>query len=196
MTASRGRAAGFTLIEVMVALALVGVVTLVLLQGVGLAARGTGGLSSRAERLDERRGLEILMRRALATAVAVPLFAGEPAFVGRPASVSFLSLAEDGGPGLYRITLALNPTPPKRFVTMLRRLAGRSAVREGGESVLVRDVDAFGIAYFGADAPGGEPRWQRYWEGKTDLPTLVRIVFNTGGGHEQPPILLRLRDAG
>jgi general secretion pathway protein J len=196
MTAARNRAAGFTLIEVMVALVLAAVVALLMLQGVGLAARAAGGLSNRAERLDARRGLEMLMRRALATAVVVPLATGEPAFVGRPTSVSFLSLAEDGGAGLYRVTLALDPSHPSPLIVLGRRLTGRSAVVPGEESVLMRDVRGFDIAYFGSPTPTGEPRWQRDWVGNADLPDLVRIVFTTGDGQAPPPIVLRLRDAG
>jgi prepilin-type N-terminal cleavage/methylation domain-containing protein len=185
MTAPRDREAGFTLVEVMIALAL---------QAVGLAARGLGGLSARAERLDERRSLEMLMRRALAAAVAEPLAAGEPAFVGRPTRLTFLSLVEDGGAGIYRITL----DAPSRggFVTLARRLVGGSADVAGDESVLLRDVSGFAIAYFGADPPGSEARWHRQWEGKTYLPDLVRISFAGADDAATPPILLRPRDAG
>src|SRR5690348_13488672 len=105
-------AAGFMLLELLVALALVGMLSLLMLHGVGLAAHGLDRLSHQAERLDERRSLEILMRHALGSAVPIPAFDGEPGFIGHPTSVTFLSVVEDGGPGLYRIKLALDPTEP------------------------------------------------------------------------------------
>ncbi|HLY44323.1 MAG TPA: prepilin-type N-terminal cleavage/methylation domain-containing protein [Stellaceae bacterium] len=196
LAAGRAGIAGFTLVEVMVALALTGLVSLVMLQGVALAAHGLDRLSQRSERLDERRGLETLMGRALATAVAVPASDGAPAFVGRPTSVAFLSVADDGGPGLYRITLALGRVGSQPAVTLTRRRAEGSVMPRREESVLVNDVRAFGIAYFGAVSPGADPAWHRHWEGVSYLPQLVRIIVERIGGREEPPIVLRLSDAG
>lgn len=196
LPAGRSTIAGFTLVEVMVALALAGLVSLVMLQGIALAARGLDRLSQRSERLDERRGLEMLLGRALATAVAVPPSDGAPAFVGRPTSVAFLSVVDDGGPGLYRLTLALGRAGSQPAVTLARQRAEGATLPRREESVLVHDVRAFGIAYFGAFSPGTNPAWHRHWDGVSYPPQLVRIIVERVGGREEPPIVLRLRDAG
>jgi general secretion pathway protein J len=199
MTAPQSRdkqGAGFTLVEMLVALALAGLVSLILLHGIGLAGRGLERLSQRAERLDERRSLDMLMRRALGAAVAIPVFDGEPGFVGQPTSLTFLSTVEDGGPGLYRIKLALDPTRPQPAVTLTRRLAARSASPRSQESVLVRNVRGLTISYFGAASPTAAPGWRQDWTGMADLPQLVRIMLDIADGGEQPPIILRLRNAG
>ena len=193
--------AGFTLVEVMVALALAGLVSLIMMHGLGLSARGLDRLSQHAERLDERRGLEMLMRRALGPAVVVsvgviPGGDGEPGFVGRPTSVTFLSIVEDGGPGLYRVKLALDANRPEPAVTLTRRLAVSSAAQRSDESVLVHHVHRFDIGYFGAASPGAEPGWRRDWTEIAYLPQLVQIVIEADDGREQPPIVLRLRNAG
>jgi general secretion pathway protein J len=190
------RCAGFTLVEVMVALALAGLVSLLMMHGIGLAARGLDRLSQHSERLDERRSLEMLMRRALGTAVAIPVVEGEPGFVGQPTSVTFLSVVEDGGPGLYRVKLAFDATRPVPAVTLTRRLAVTSAAPRRDESVLVHHVRRFDIGYFGVTSPIEEPGWRRDWTGIAYLPQLVRIMFDTDDGREQPPIILRLRNAG
>lgn len=191
-----GRDAGFTLIEVIVGLALAGLVSLIMMHGIGLAALGLDRLSQHAERLDERRGLEMLMRRALGTAIATSPADGEPGFVGQATSVSFLSVVEDGGPGLYRIKLALDITQPVGAVTLTRRLAVLSAAARRDESVLVRRARRFDIAYFGATSPAEKPTWHPDWTGIAYLPQLVRIMLDTGDGREQPPVILRLRNAG
>jgi general secretion pathway protein J len=193
--------AGFTLVEVIVALALAGLVSLIMMHGVGITARGLDRLSQHAERLDERRGLEMLMRRALGTAVVIPAGVirgsdGEPGFAGQPTSVTFLSVTEDGGPGLYRVQLALDTNRPVPAVTLTRRLAGSSAVQRSDESVLVPHVRRLDIGYFGAASPGEEPGWRRDWAGIAYLPQLVRIVLEADDGREQPPIVLRVRNAG
>jgi general secretion pathway protein J len=200
------RSAGFTLVEVMVALALAGLVSLIMMHGLGLTARGLDRLSQHAERLDERRSLEMLMRRALGTAIVIPVGAipggvisggaGEPDFAGHPTSVTFLSVVEDGGPGLYRVKLALDTNRSVPTVTLSRRLAASSAVQRSDESVLVHHVRRLDIGYFGAASPTAEASWRRDWIGIAYLPQLVRIVLEADDGREQPPIVLRLRNAG
>jgi general secretion pathway protein J len=191
-----GGDAGFTLVEIVVALALAGLVSLIMMHGIGLAARGLDRLSQHAQRLDERRSLEMLMRRALDAAVAIPVVEGEPAFVGRPTSISFTSVVEDGGPGLYRIKLAYDTTGKVPAVSLSRRLAATSAATRRDESVLVRQIRYFEIAYFGTTSPGDEPVWHRNWTGIAYLPQLVRITLDADNGREQPPIILRLHNAG
>ena len=188
------RCAGFTLVEMLVVLALAGLISLLLLQGVGLAARGLTRLSAHAERLDERRGLEMLLRRALGSAAAIPVYDGEPGFVGHPTRLSFLSVVADGGAGLYRITLGLDPTHAPASVILSRRVAGRSAP-PGGQSVLLGDIRSFAIDYFGAISPDADAAWHRDWEGMTHLPQLVRITLSTAANGEEPAIILRLSDA-
>jgi general secretion pathway protein J len=186
--------AGFTLIEVLVGLALAGLVSLIMMHGIGLAALGLDRLSQHVERLDERRGLEMLMRRALGTAIATSVADGEPSFVGQATSISFLSVVEDGGPGLYRIKLAFDTVHPAGAVTLTRRLASAAPRRD--ESVLVRRARRFDIAYFGATSPAEKPTWHRDWTGIAYLPQLVRIMLDTDDGRQQPPVILRLRNAG
>jgi general secretion pathway protein J len=191
------RGAGFTLVEMLVALAVAGLVSLILMHGIGLAGRGLERLSQRAGQLDERRSLDFVMRRALGAVVAIPVLDGKPGFVGQGTSISFLSTVEDGGPGLYRIRLALDATGRQPAVVLTRRLAAPSALPRGDESVLVRSVRGLAISYFGANSPGAAPAWRQDWTGMTDLPLLVRIILDAGdGGEQQPPIVLRLRDAG
>jgi general secretion pathway protein J len=194
--AGHERDAGFTLIEVIVGLALAGLVSLIMMHGIGLAALGLDRLSQHVERLDERRGLEMLMRRALGTAIATSVADGEPSFVGQATSVSFLSVVEDGGPGLYRIKLAFDASHPVGAVTLTRRLAVSSAAPRRDESMLVRRARRFDITYFGAASPAEKPTWHRDWTGIAYLPQLVRIMLDTDDGRQQPPVILRLYNAG
>jgi len=63
--ASRSDAAGFTLLEVLVALAIAGLVSLIAMQSIGLTIHGVTRVTDLAGRLDQRRGLELQLRRAV-----------------------------------------------------------------------------------------------------------------------------------
>jgi general secretion pathway protein J len=179
------RDAGFTLVEVLVALALTALVSLLLLHGVRLAAAGLDRHARRAERLDDRRSLDELLRRVLSSAAS-------GSFVGRPTTARFLSLAEDSGPGLYRIEIAREGS---RLI-LRRRLAGPSADPQIAEAVLAGDVVAFGFAYFGAPSAAEAPGWHQDWEGLTRLPLLVRVSLDTAAAPPRPPLVVPLWSAG
>jgi general secretion pathway protein J len=182
---------GFTLIELVVALALAGLVSLILMHGVGLSVHGVDRLSDRVERLDRWRALEALLRGALGSTAAIPVFEGQPGFVGKADSLSFLSIAEDGGPGLYRIGLALDAQRPDRPLILTRQLVGGAAPRRT-EGILARNVSSFSLAYFGAATSDAKPAWQSRWQASSIPPSLVRLSLDDGDGLPHPPIVVRL----
>jgi general secretion pathway protein J len=188
----RKRGQGFTLIELVIALALTGIVALLALEGVRLNAMALGRLSDRTDRLEARRGLEDLLRRELGAAFAASLRRDQPVFAGSPEAVRFLTLAEDGGAGIWRVTLAVEARDGVRRLTLTRRR--REALGAAGEqrAVLVPRLGALRIAYFGSDTPGATARWQDEWQGRRDLPTLVRFDLDAGDGLVRPPLLVRL----
>ena len=120
-----------------------------------------------------------------------------PPFAGRRNALSFLSVTEDGGPGLYRIDIALDPTRADRPVVFTRRLADRAPaearITRGVLEWRVRDLR---ISYFGADEANAEPAWHDRWEGVNYLPKLVRLLFETADGPPRPPLVIRLWNAG
>ena len=188
--------AGFTLIELAVSLALAGLVSVILLYGVRFSALGLDRLSHHAEQVDDRRSIEALIRRAFASVAAIPVYEGAASFAGGPTGVKFLSLAEDGGPGLYRIELALDATRRDRPLILSRRLANPTGSARLRQSVLAQNVGLFQIAYFGATSPDAEPAWQARWDGLVYPPKLVRITLSGADGRERPPIVIRLWNAG
>lgn len=190
----RRRDSGFTLIELVVALALAGLVSLLLLQGLRLTVSGTARLSLHADRLDDRTSVALLLRRALETAASGYGIA-RGGFTGTPDRLSFVTLAEDGGAGFYRVELALAGSGPRQELVLTRRLAGPFGVKLRQRSVLARHVGAFQLAYFGATEPSAAPRWHRRWQNLGDPPLLVRIVLDADGA-APPPIVVRLWAAG
>ncbi len=186
------RDAGFTLLEILVALVVLGFVVAGLAQGLRFGLRAT----DRQERLSVERGdldaVDRLLRRLVTqmqpgTNRAPAATAGESfrlsftTDLGAAASMLATTEAEaqlrveDGRlvlswrPFLHVRRLA--PPPPPRTVTLLDGL------------------DHIELAYWGktGDAP---PEWSRTWHAST-LPLLVRIrlVFPTGTGRHWPDIV-------
>jgi prepilin-type N-terminal cleavage/methylation domain-containing protein len=185
------RDSGFTLLELLVALALSALVSLVLLHGIRLAATGLDRHTRAAERLDARQSLDELLRRTLGSAAAIPRSAGGE-FIGRPNAVEFLALAEDGGPGLYRVNLGV-----ERGKLVLRRaLAASEGDPRAAAGVVVGNLRDFHLAYFGADATTAAPAWHDSWEQLAILPLLVRVILDTDGDSPRPPLVVRLWNAG
>jgi general secretion pathway protein J len=192
---TRGNA-GFTLVEVLVALVVTGLVSLVLLYGIRLATLGFDRLSRHAERLDERRGVEMLLRRTVGLAVADQNIDGQGRFSGTPSRLTFLALAEDSGPGLYRVEIAVDAARSENPVIFTQRPAQPTASPQLRQTVLARQSRGFRIAYFGATSVGAEPAWQDRWENLAYLPKLVRITFDSGDGLVRPAITVRVWNAG
>ena len=187
--------AGFTLIELVVALALVGLVSALSVQGIRLAALGLDRVSRQTERLDERRSLETVLRHSLGGAALLAADDGDPAFAGTATRLTFLSLADDAGIGLYRIDLAFDAARADRPLLVTRRLARPYGEPRMQQAVLARQGGDFAIAYFGATAPGEPAQWQPRWEGIGYLPRLVRVTLGAGDGLVRPPIVVRLWNA-
>ena len=188
MTGSRG----FTLVELLIALALTGLVALLMLGGMQLAARSLDSIAGRADRLEARRSIEDLLRREIAGAAASPLAPDQPALVGTAQSVEFLTLAEDGGAGLYRVDLGIETDGARRMLVLKRRPSGASADFKAPRTVLVPALHDFRIAYFGRAAASDPPGWQERWNDSRLPPALVRIAIDAGDGVIRPPLVVRL----
>jgi type II secretory pathway pseudopilin PulG len=185
------RAGGFLLLELLVALALSAIVTLLLLNGVRISSIGLDRLSHRADQLEQRRSLEELLRRAFASVAPLPVTVDGPPFDGQKSRVSFLSLFEDSGPGLYRVDLAVEMRRGKRQLVLTRRPVA-AAGTPPERSILARHVGFFRLAYFGSIAPSEGPAWHDKWRAASVPPHLVRITVDLGDGLARPPIVIRV----
>ena len=187
---------GFTLIEVVVALAVSALVAALLLNGVRLATSGFERHTRQAERLDTRQSLDELLRRTLGSAALIPRSAGGE-FIGTQDALEFLGIAEDSGPGLYRVSLAVDRSRADRPLVLRRRLAAAGGDPTGtASSVIAAHVRNFRLAYFGADGGDAEPAWHDRWQSLSALPLLVRAIVGSDGEPPRPAIVVRLWAAG
>jgi general secretion pathway protein J len=201
------RAQGFTLLEVLASLALLGLLMLGVYAGVRIATRSVHVGTARVERLDQVRAAQQLLRRELAQAMAqtidhddqgVPLvfdggarqvryLAPLPGYLGQLGpQLQTLRLVNDGATGL-RLELGLALLPPD----------GGEPRPVGEPQPLVDHVRAGRFSYRGVDARGRATPWLATWTDGRTLPRLVRVELQLDGPVSWPTLVVPLRaDAG
>ena len=188
MGARRSRVAGFTLIEVVVALSILSLIMLATLTALRTFANTQGSLDKLTGRIDEVRTVSGFLRDSLDSTVFEAdsgglglggYGGGEMAyFAGSAQSVEWKSpvLFGEGFGGTFLLQLASESD------TLLLRWQepgpqGRPVDWEGAESrVLVESLDEFEVAYmpeFGMD-------WEEEWT-KLESPALVKMTIKANG---------------
>lgn len=186
---------GFTLLEVLVVISLLGV----LLTLIGAAIAGANRAMAKAERyssrLDEVRSTQNFLRSAIGQ--ALPLAAGKPGetrspiFQGDGQTLSFYApLPVTLGGGLYRHQVNL---VDGRLQLSLQRLQGETLQPAREPQVLLQQVQAVRMSYRGLSPEGETSEWLDHWPWPARLPRAVRIDAQLGGAIVWPLQIIRLR---
>jgi general secretion pathway protein J len=184
IAAARGpgrRSAGFTLLELVIAITLMGLILVVLYGGLRLALNGTDSGEQRAEASNRLRLVQEFLRRQLAQSMTVYRVNDNQekvvVFHGQPDGIEFVApmLAQLGQGGLYRVRIGVRDG----FLSMRWRLyqADNPTAGEERETVLLEGVSAIEWAYFGPerDNDADPPRWRSDWTSTERRPSLVRL---------------------
>ncbi|MBN8915660.1 MAG: prepilin-type N-terminal cleavage/methylation domain-containing protein [Rhizobiales bacterium] len=184
IASSRRRRAGFSLIEILVAMTLTGLVlaaiAMVTAKWLPAWQRGLG-------RVQQSELVALALDRMaadLAAAAFLPVVRGgaKPLFDGSAERVVFVRevLAPGAARGLEIVELA--PVPDGRGVAMVRRTAPYAPQAEGslppfGAPVrLLRPPTRVTFSYAGRDGT-----WHETWRGEEELPRAVRMVVHESG---------------
>lgn len=200
----RRHRAGFTLLELLVALALLAALTVILMSalefGTQVWRRDDGAAADLAVAY---RTLQNNIERALpiperveqsnaafmafdGTADALTLVVANPGRVGLLGD-TVLRLERNGGNGAAFLGILWAPYDPKQ----------RLAIDAFNETLmLLPDVRAVSFRYFGTrDEDGGPPRWSDTWRAQSRLPRVITIDLETADGRKRT-WSFRLRDGG
>ncbi len=103
----------------------------------------------------------------MGTIGAVRFASSVPENLGAGIHLMELTLAAaGGGAGARNLVLRWRPLEPD----------GRTAEEVTPEErVLIEDIEALELAYFGAIDPAQPPGWWQTWEGQAELPRLIRL---------------------
>jgi general secretion pathway protein J len=191
------RAKGFTLLEVLIALALFSLMLSLVFATLQMASRTWETAEVRAEKVGGRMVLERFLRHVLGQArVWRGAAQAEPfGLVGSASELSFEAflLYTAGAPGLQRFTLYLAPKRPRGQDLRVRVARADGTIPEGEEEardqVLLEDVVAVKFAYW-QEGNNGQGEWVDRWDG-TVLPKAVWIEVERQG-EVWPPYIVPL----
>jgi general secretion pathway protein J len=199
------RSAGFTLIELVIALSLLVVMLGLLWGSLNFAVRSWDTGEARAAQAAERRLSDGFLRREMASLFPMRWkdeLAMKLAFEGEKDRLRFASTRAAGatraGISLVGIALEDNRDIRQRDLVMRRALppvdAKDFAALDGGErTVLVPGVDSVAFTYFGTDNDLVEGSWRDVWPSGTRIPQLVRMRVKLQDGVELPEFTVAMR---
>ncbi len=195
---------GFTLVELLVALAVLGLAAAMLGGGINMAALFAARTERRNGALDELAATQSLIRYRIGRSLPIRrLDTSDPIVdaTGDPESFTFYAGPPParGADNPYRYHIFRSATGDlmmletsaldSRLASNPRSMAGATATR------LLGGARRLSFAYFGEDKVNGGRRWQANWAGHAELPELVRlrIEFAPDDARRWPELIVRPR---
>jgi general secretion pathway protein J len=195
----RGSEAGFTLAEMLVALALFGMISALLASVISLIAQLDRSSRRQGAAIEQVAAAQDLLRARLEQMrpVADPRALGDSlAIVGLRDEVTFAApgLAAGGAHQLQAIRLRRTQGGELAFYTA-PLLAGHDlrspSVAGWSAAPLLDGVQRLEITYFGTDRITGRDVWQDRWLARAQLPKLVRVRLGLAEGDPRSwPVLI------
>lgn len=198
-------AAGFTLMEMLVALVLASLIAVVLVQAIRTARTALASVDRQSgDGLVE--AVQRHLRATIAQARTVRLTAqrvGAPLIEAGPDRLELVSDHVPAGQfgGLYAITLALEPASTGGLYDLVEtRTLHRPATLTGSAGTprpqtrtrLLRDVEGLSLRYFGTAVGEADAGWSPQWRHPAQLPALVAVEVLLGAADRRrwPPLVV------
>jgi general secretion pathway protein J len=188
--------AGFTLLELLIAIVLVGLLTTILFAAFRFEARQ---LDRQATRLNQSAQVPVaysFVEARLADARPAQPVNGTGvaiAFDGSASHVSFVSAAPESAQqgGLYLFSIDLVSA---QLRVRWQRFEGLLPVADPGAAETLLDrVRRAELTYFGSSEPGADPEWHGQWRNMGYLPALVRLELEFADGEHPPELVIAPR---
>ncbi len=192
------REAGLTLIELLVALVLLGMLFGLLQQGFALGHRVWERAGARgAATLGGVEAVQALLRERLATLNPAWSFLneGEVVFEGDPAGMMFEARPPDVMAPATFFRFALAATAAGTLELAWRPDTDRSPLAPWARTSLMGGIAGLEIAYFGPTRRDPVPRWRDGWRREPRPPHLVRVRvrFPPGDRRRWPDLIMEPR---
>jgi general secretion pathway protein J len=196
------RPAGFTLVEVVVAMSLLATIMVLLYSGLTFALRSWDAGDANGRKVADRRLGENFLRRELTELFpmrwknAMQL---KFAFEGEKDHIKFVSARPPGiqQGGLSLVGIEVLESDRVRNLVMRRALPDDAAedfgpLDKAEPTLLIASVDSVAFSYFGSENDFVEPKWVDKWELAAAIPTLVKVKVKMADGRVLPDYLIRV----
>ncbi|HSZ52277.1 MAG TPA: prepilin-type N-terminal cleavage/methylation domain-containing protein [Caulobacteraceae bacterium] len=173
--------AGFTLVEALVAIGLLGLAGAMIVQGLAVGERLWRSESRLAAEGQEVEAAQTILRDRIERLRPITRYHEGKAFAdldGQSETLDFIALPLDAERPAALRRYDLSRTEDGELV--LDGVPWRGG--EGRRQVLLRGVDSLDLAYFGATRGDSQPQWRANWSDETESPRLVRVRVTFGNG--------------
>lgn len=185
-TQGRASCRGFTLVELLVSLVLLGLMFTLLTSSIGFGTKVWSEHESESSEVSHVMVVENLLRRLISEARPVAMRATREQpwhinFAGEKNAIRFSApmIERLSTGGFYEITIAVGErSGSKKTIEMSWRLPSQSAEQMG--AVLFEGEVNLEFAYFGSQQVGAPPRWYPEWNFQRELPKLILTRLTLG----------------
>ena len=175
--------AGFTLVELLIALLLFSLLSVALFGSVRACTAAWSRATSRADESDHSLHAQDLLRHLIENAYPLYLLdnanSGHVDFAGSASSLSFLSVAPMalGNGGRSRVNLAVerHGDGVDLLIESKPELAIVSNEAEKARKPLLTGASAVAFSYFGKTPADRSAVWRNDWANRAELPRLIRV---------------------
>jgi len=198
------RAAGFTLIEMVVAMTILGTMLMLLYSGLSFALRSWDASEVNGRLTMDRRIGENFLRREVSE--LFPMRWKDPvtlklAFEGDSKHLRFVSARPAGiamgGLSLVSVEVEDDARNRRERNLVMRRAMPDEEAKDFGPlekseaSILLANVDSVEFAYFGSENDFAEPKWVDSWTFPARIPQMIRLRVKTGEGTVLPDMVMK-----
>ena len=199
-------AAGFTLVEVLIATTILGIMLVLLFASMRICVRSWEAGETHMQSVSQMTVIQNFFRTHLRNALALPGKKQqaddqeqEYFFQGEEHKMQFVSLlpvsAGRSGPHLFKVDwdagresilrVALQP-----FLPSLNDQADQIE-----DVTILENIRNFQLAYWGAKEDGDQPEWHDQWLDMPELPQMVKVDIELENAKAWPTIIVALRMA-
>lgn len=193
------RSQGFTLLELLIGMTLVGFILSLLFAGLNLGTRSWEAGEQRMVTSSRQAVVVDFIRRAIEQTYPLRWRVGEEdrlAFAGEAESLRFVGTVamHDGASGNHLIALDLVDGETGRDLAMRWQLPdpgapGFEPIEQAEPKVLIKAVKEMALAYFGAQSETEDPAWHDQWLDQKTPPELIRLQLIMENGETWPDIV-------
>lgn len=196
---------GFTLIEVLIAMTLLGVMVVLLFSSLRIAAESWNAGEGKVAEVNQKAVVYQFFKRHLTAIRPLPMLTvdedqhddpGQMAFRGLPSSVRFVGAlpAASARKGLQLFTIQPDPKLPSTLQVSL--VPYRQDEPDGDvvdpPVILLERVKDFRLGYFGKTEDVAEQEWREEWTLADRLPSLIKVSITLEDGGYWPEMVFPL----